>query len=42
MTRLKADLYQILESSIIQEKGDLTSVISEIDLLKEKVLSVEK
>lgn len=42
MTRFKADVFQILENSIIQEKGDFASIISEIDRLKEKVFIVEK
>jgi len=42
MTRFKSDVFQILENSIIQEKTDMTSMISEIDFLKQKLLNVEK
>jgi hypothetical protein len=42
MNRFKSDVFQILENSVIQEKSDMTSMISEIEYLKDKLLQVEK
>lgn len=41
MNRFKDDVFQILESSLVQEKTDVTHLLAELDHLKDKVVSVE-